>query len=68
MKWLIAGAFGRFPHHTPAEAMRTPVDAQDGIKRARRLLRQPHRLRRGLRRGLGTCQSWGDDSGQNPAE
>lgn len=28
---------GRFLHHTPAEAMRTPVDAQDGIKRAWRL-------------------------------
>lgn len=28
---------GRFLHHTPAEAMRTPTDAQDGIKRAWRL-------------------------------
>jgi hypothetical protein len=30
-------AFGRFLHHTPAEAMRTPTQAQDGIKRAWRL-------------------------------
>ncbi len=29
--------FGRFLHHTPAEAMRTPTAAQDGIKRAWRL-------------------------------
>lgn len=29
--------FGRFLHHTPAEAMRTPTQAQDGIKRAWRL-------------------------------
>ncbi|MCP5230153.1 hypothetical protein [Accumulibacter sp.] len=28
---------GRFLHHTPAEAMRKPTDAQDGIKRAWRL-------------------------------
>ncbi|WP_409559322.1 glycine-rich domain-containing protein, partial [Accumulibacter sp.] len=28
---------GRFLHHTPAEAMRQPTDAQDGIKRAWRL-------------------------------
>jgi hypothetical protein len=28
---------GRFLHHTPAEAMRAPTDAQDGIKRAWRL-------------------------------
>jgi len=28
---------GRFLHHTPAEAMRTPTAAQDGIKRAWRL-------------------------------
>lgn len=28
---------GRFLHHTPAEAMRSPTDAQDGIKRAWRL-------------------------------
>lgn len=27
-------AFGRFLHHTPAEAMTTPTLAQDGIKRA----------------------------------
>jgi hypothetical protein len=27
-------AFGRYLHHTPAEAMRTPTQAQDGIKRA----------------------------------
>ncbi len=27
-------ALGRFLHHTPAEAMRTPTLAQDGIKRA----------------------------------
>ena len=31
------GAFGRFLHHTPAEAMRTPTEASDGIKRAWRL-------------------------------
>ncbi len=30
-------ALGRFLHHVPAEAMRTPTDAQDGIKRAWRL-------------------------------
>ena len=30
-------AFGRFLHHTPAEAMRSPTDAGDGIKRAWRL-------------------------------
>ena len=30
-------AFGHFLHHTPAEAMRAPTDAQDGIKRAWRL-------------------------------
>lgn len=30
-------AIGRFLHHTPTEAMRTPTDAQDGIKRAWRL-------------------------------
>lgn len=30
-------AFGRFLHHTPAEAMRTPTAAQDGIKLAWRL-------------------------------
>lgn len=30
-------AFGRFLHHTPAEAMQTPTIAQDGIKRAWRL-------------------------------
>ncbi len=30
-------ALGRFLHHTPAEAMRTPTLAQDGIKRAWRL-------------------------------
>ena len=30
-------AVGRFLHHTPAEAMRTPTLAQDGIKRAWRL-------------------------------
>jgi hypothetical protein len=28
---------GRFLHHTPAEAMQTPTQAQDGIKRAWRL-------------------------------
>lgn len=27
-------AFGRFLHHTPAEAMRTPTQASDGLKRA----------------------------------
>jgi len=31
---FCADAFGRFLHHTPAEAMRTPIQAQDGIKRA----------------------------------
>ncbi len=30
-------AFGRFLHHTPAEAMRTPTQAGEGIKRAWRL-------------------------------
>lgn len=30
-------ALGRFLHHTPAEAMRSPTVAQDGIKRAWRL-------------------------------
>ena len=30
-------AYGKFLHHTPAEAMRTPTSAQDGIKRAWRL-------------------------------
>jgi hypothetical protein len=30
-------ALGRFLHHTPAEAMRTPTLAQEGIKRAWRL-------------------------------
>lgn len=30
-------AFGRFLHHTPAEAMRTPTQASDGLKRAWRL-------------------------------
>lgn len=30
-------AFGRFLHHTPAEAMKTPTLAQNGIKRAWRL-------------------------------
>lgn len=29
--------FGRFLHHTPAEAMRSPTQAQEGIKRAWRL-------------------------------
>lgn len=30
-------ALGRFLHHTPAQAMRSPTDAQDAIKRAWRL-------------------------------
>ncbi|MGZ8247005.1 glycine-rich domain-containing protein [Methylomagnum sp.] len=30
-------ALGRFLHHTPAEAMASPTQAQDGIKRAWRL-------------------------------
>jgi len=30
-------AFGRFLHHTPAEAMSTPTEASDGLKRAWRL-------------------------------
>lgn len=30
-------AVGRFIHHTPAEAMKTPTDAQDGIRLAWRL-------------------------------
>jgi hypothetical protein len=29
--------FGRFLHHTPAEAMRSPTDATEGIQRAWRL-------------------------------
>jgi len=47
-------AFGRFLHHTPAEAMRSPTHASDGIKRAWRLAcaredidpRKPQRLPR----------------------
>jgi hypothetical protein len=31
---FCAGAFGRFLHHTPAEAMRTPTLAGEGIRRA----------------------------------
>lgn len=31
------GAFGRFLHHTPAEAMHSPNEAQEGIRRAWRL-------------------------------
>jgi hypothetical protein len=31
------GTLGRFLHHTPAEAMRSPTHAQDGIRRAWRL-------------------------------
>lgn len=46
--------FGRFLHHTPAEVMRTPTDATEGIKRAWRLAckheginpKQPERLPR----------------------
>lgn len=34
---FCTGAFGRFLHHTPAEAMHTPTEASDGIKRAWRL-------------------------------
>jgi hypothetical protein len=34
---FCTSSFGRFLHHTPAEAMRTPTQAQDGIKRAWRL-------------------------------
>ena len=30
-------ALGRFLHHTPAEAMRSPTEAQEGIRRAWRL-------------------------------
>ncbi len=48
------GAFSRFLHHTPAEAMRSPTQASDGIKRAWRLAcaregidpRKPQRLPR----------------------
>ena len=48
------GAFGRFLHHTPAEAMPSPTQVSDGIKRAWRLAcaregidpRQPQRLPR----------------------
>jgi hypothetical protein len=48
------GAFGRFLHHTPAEAMRSPTQASDGIKRTWRLAcaregidpRKPQRLPR----------------------
>jgi hypothetical protein len=48
------GAFGRFLHHTPAEAMHSPTQASDGIKRAWRLAcaregidpRKPQRLPR----------------------
>ena len=34
---FCANSFGRFLHHTPAEAMRAPTQAQEGIKRAWRL-------------------------------
>lgn len=34
---FCAKAFGRFLHHTPAEAMQMPTKAQEGIKRAWRL-------------------------------
>ena len=34
---FCSSAFGRFLHHTPAEAMTTPTQASDGIKRAWRL-------------------------------
>ncbi len=34
---FCARGLGRFLHHTPAAAMRSPTDAQDGIKRAWRL-------------------------------
>jgi hypothetical protein len=45
-------AFGRFLHHTPSSAMRSPTDAQEGIRRAWRLAcareqinpKQPQRL------------------------
>lgn len=45
-------ALGRFLHHTPAEAMASPTDAQEGIRRAWRIAchregiepRQPSRL------------------------
>jgi hypothetical protein len=37
-------AFGRFLHHTPAEAMRTPTQASDGLKRAWRLACARERL------------------------
>ncbi len=45
-------SFGRFLHHTPAEAMRSPTEAQEGIRRAWRHAckrqqidpRQPERL------------------------
>ena len=48
------GAFGHFLHHTPAEAMHSPTQASDGIKRAWRLAcaregidpRKPQRLPR----------------------
>lgn len=36
-QFFCSSALGRFLHHTPAEAMRTPTDAQEGIKRAWRL-------------------------------
>ncbi len=47
-------AFGRFLHHTPAEAMRSPTEASEGLKRAWRLAcahegidpKQPARLPR----------------------
>lgn len=37
-------ALGRFLHHTPAEAMRSPTVARDGIKRAWRLACQKNRM------------------------
>lgn len=37
-------ALGRFLHHTPAEAMRSPTEAQEGIRRAWRLACQRDNL------------------------
>lgn len=36
-EYFCGKALGRFLHHTPAEAMRTPTDAQQGLKLAWRL-------------------------------
>ena len=59
-------AFGRFLHHTPAEAMSTPTQASDGLKRAWRLAcahekidpKKPDRLPRLFALPAGSSISW----------